>query len=83
MCKEMKWADGQIDIRKPYSMRLLSFLQYLYFYMSLFICSSYTHRRIQQDSISRMWYDLPNSAPTPPPLSLQKKKAKRQKSDRT
>ena len=49
MCKEMKWADEQIDIQKPDFMRLFLFLQYSYFYVRLSISSLDTHRRIQRD----------------------------------
>ena len=77
MCKEMKWADGQIDIRKPYFMRLLSFLPYLYFYISLFICISIAGFRYRGCGItSQILHPLPIPQPTP-------KKAKRQKSNRT
>ena len=45
----MKWADGKIDIQKPDFMRLFLFLQHLYIYISLSICSLNTQQRIHRD----------------------------------
>ena len=55
--KEMKWADGKIDIQKPDFMRLFLFLQYLYLYISLSICSLNTQQRIHRDfgTAPKLW----------------------------
>ena len=76
MCKEMKRADGQIDIQKSDFMCLFSFLQYLYLYISLFLyiyIYVYIQRHIQRD------YDIADAVHSPKLWRPPKNKQKNQK----
>ena len=75
MCKEMKRADGQIDIQKPDFMCLFSFLQYSYLYISLFNSSLFIYSNVPAEfGYRRCGIIAQTLAPPPPPPPPQKKK---------